>query len=122
MLTIRDYAIPLVQGLKDAGFHVYFLSNYSQKAYDECGESLAFMPYMDGGLVSFKVGMTKPDVAMYQRFLNGYDLKAEECVFIDDTVENVEAAKQIGFEGICFTSYDELLTEFEKLDVRIGGT
>ena len=122
MLTIRDYSIPLVQGLKDAGFHVYFLSNYSKKAYDECGESLAFMPYMDGGLVSFKVGMTKPDVAMYQRFLNEYSLKAEECVFVDDTAENVEAAKQIGFEGIVFTSYDGLLTEFEKLDVRIGGT
>ncbi len=122
LLIIRDYAIPLVRSLKEAGFHVYYLSNYSKKAYDECGESLAFMPYMDGGMVSFKVGMTKPDLAMYQRFLDEYGLKAEECVFIDDTAENVEAAKQIGFNGVVFTTYDELLTELEGHGIRIGGT
>ena len=113
-----DYAIPLVQGLKKAGFRVYFLSNYSRKAYDECGESLIFMPYMDGGLVSFKVGMTKPDPKMYQMFLEEYALRAEECVFIDDTAENVEAARQIGFKGIVFTSYEELQTELEKLGIN----
>lgn len=121
MLSIRDYAIPLVQRLKDAGFRVYFLSNYSKKAYDECGESLAFMPYLDGGLVSFQVGMTKPDAAMYQRLLNEYSLKAEECVFVDDTAENVEAAKRIGFEGIVFTSYDDLISELQRFGVRIGN-
>ena len=55
-----DYAIPWIDELKSRGFNVYYLSNYSKKAYDECAESLAFMPYMDGGLVSFKAGRTKP--------------------------------------------------------------
>ena len=119
MLTMRSYAIPLVQSLKEAGFHVFFLSNYSKKAYDECGESLAFMPYMDGGLVSFKARMTKPDPKMYQMFLEKYGLRAGDCVFVDDTAENVEAAKKIGFRGIVFTSYDELLLELKKLGVKI---
>jgi len=121
MLTITDYAISLVQGLKAAGYHPYYLSNYSRKAYEECGESLAFMPYMDGGLVSFKAGKTKPDSEMYQAFLDKYGLKAEECIFIDDTAENVDAAKRLGFEGIVFTSYEELLAELERSGVRLGG-
>ena len=75
MLTIRDYAIPLIKKLKEAGFHPYYLSNYSRKAYEECGESLAFMPYMDGGLVSFIAGKTKPDPEMYKAFLDKYGLK-----------------------------------------------
>ena len=58
MLVPQDFAIPLVKGLKEAGNKVYYLSNYSKKAYVECGESLSFMPYMDGGIVSFQVGMT----------------------------------------------------------------
>lgn len=120
MLTIRTYAIPLVSGLKEAGYGVFFLSNYSKKAYDECGESLAFMPYMDGGLVSFKVGMTKPDPNMYQAFLEAYDLKAGNCLFVDDTAENVEAARQLGFSGIVFTSYDEFLKELEKSGIKIS--
>ena len=120
MLTIRDYAIPLVQLLKDAGYGVYYLSNYSKKAYDECGESLAFMPYMDGGVVSFKVGMTKPDPRVYQCFLDRYRLQPENCVFIDDTEENVTAARDQGFAGIVFKSYDYLMVELKKLGMEIG--
>ena len=97
MLVIRDYAIDLVRQMKDAGYGVYYLSNYSKKAYDECAESLAFMPYMDGGLVSFKAGKTKPSADMYELFLREYWLKAEECAFVDDTEENVVAARSLGF-------------------------
>lgn len=114
MLTVRDYAIPLVKKLKEAGYHPYYLSNYSKKAYDECGESLSFMPYMEGGLVSFRAGKTKPDPLMYRMFLEEFHLAAAECLFIDDTEENVTAAKELGFSGIVFASYDALLADFKK--------
>ena len=107
-----------VQGsLKACGLGVYYLSNYSKKAYDECGESLAFMRYMDGGVVSFRVGMTKPDPRVYELFLREYGLDPAECGFVDDTPENVEAAEALGFQGICFTTYDQLI---EKLN-ELGG-
>lgn len=120
MLIMREYAIPLVQHLKNAGYGVYYLSNYSKKAYDECGESLAFMPYMDGGLVSFKVGITKPDPQVYRLFLERFGLQAESCVFIDDTEENVTAARELGFSGIVFRTYDEMAAELTKLGVEIA--
>ena len=119
MLTIRDYAIPLVKRLKAAGYGVYYLSNYSRKAYDECGESLAFMPFMDGGVVSFKVGMTKPDPRVFRCFLDLYGLQPETCAFVDDTPENVEAARALGFAGIAFKDYDGLVMELEELGVGL---
>ena len=119
MLTARDFAIPLITGLKEAGHRVYYLSNYSKKAYDECGESLSFMPYMDGGIVSFKVGMTKPDPDMFRLFLDQYVLSPESCVFIDDTAENVKTAQELGFSGIVFTSYKALLMELKELGVSL---
>jgi putative hydrolase of the HAD superfamily len=121
MLTVRDYAIPLVKRLKDAGYGVYYLSNYSKKAYDECAESLAFMPYMDGGIVSFKVGMTKPDPRVFQCFLDRFKLQPENCVFIDDTEENVIEARNQGFAGIVFKNCDVLMVELKKLGVETGG-
>lgn len=108
MLTPRDFVIPLMKELKSAGYGVYYLSNYSRKAYDECGESLAFMPYMDGGLVSFMAGKTKPDPEFFQMFLREYQLEAAECLFVDDTEENVEAAKALGMEGIVFHGPEEI--------------
>lgn len=117
MLVMRDYAIPLVRQLKQAGYGVYYLSNYSKKAYDECAESLAFMPDMDGGIVSFRVGLTKPDPRMYSTFLQQYGLQAEQCVFVDDTAENVEAAEKLGFTGIRFLSFEQLMSAFLELGI-----
>ncbi len=108
LLTAREAALPLVRELRNAGFGVYYLSNYSKKAYDECAASLSFMSCMDGGLLSFRVGMTKPDPGMYRLFLKEYGLKAEECLFVDDTEENVAAARALGFEGIVFRSFGQL--------------
>ena len=119
MLTSREYAIPLVQAIKDAGYGVYYLSNYSRKAYDECGGSLAFMPYMDGGLVSFRVGRTKPDPEMYRMFLDEFGLAADECVFVDDTEENVKTAEALGFLGILFKDRDDLLERLKESGVII---
>ena len=121
MLVIRDYAIPLVQNLKKSGYHVYYLSNYSKKAYDECAESLAFMPYMDGGIVSFRVGMTKPDPQMFRCFLEQYGLQPESCVFVDDTKENVKTAQSLGFTGIVFQSFEDLMADLKKVGVETGA-
>jgi putative hydrolase of the HAD superfamily len=120
MLTAKEFAIPLVKNLKAAGYQVYYLSNYSQKAYNECGESLAFMPYMDGGIVSFRVGKTKPDPAMYRQFLAEFGLDAGECVFVDDTPENVVAARELGFLGVEFESYDGLVAKLREFGVELA--
>ena len=119
MLVIRDFAIPLVKKLKEAGLNVYYLSNYSKKAYDECGDSLAFMEYIDGGMLSFMVGKTKPDFEMYKLFLNEYDLKPEECIFVDDTEENVVAARELGFNGIVFKTYDDMIKSLREFKIEI---
>ena len=118
MLIMRDYAIPLVQRLKSVGYGVYYLSNYSKKVYDECAESLGFMPFMDGGIVSFNVGMTKPDPRMFNCFLEQYALRPEECAFVDDTSENIEAARALGFTGVQFTSFEELIDAFNRLGIN----
>ncbi len=117
MLVIRSYAVDWVRRLKEAGYKVYYLSNYSKKAYDDCRESLAFMEYMEGGFLSFQVRATKPDPKIYTEFLAHFGLKAEECVFIDDTEENVAMAKELGFHGILFTSCESTEKQLKALGV-----
>lgn len=114
MITPRDFAIPLVKGLKEAGYNVYYLSNYSRKAYNECKDSIEFMKYTDGGVLSFQAKMSKPDPAMYKLFLEKFGLVAGETMFVDDTAENVEAAKALGFNGIVFETYEKMIEEFRE--------
>ena len=49
-----DYAIPWITALKEAGYHCYFLSNFSKIAEKECVDALSFMPLMEGGILSWK--------------------------------------------------------------------
>lgn len=119
MLTIRAFAVDLIKKIKEIGFKPYYLSNYSKKAFDECSDSLAFMDFMEGGVLSFQARLTKPNPEMYKLFLEKFNLNAEECVFVDDTAENVEVAKTLGFKGIVYESYDETIKQLAELGVNL---
>lgn len=118
MVTIRDYAISWVKELREKGYQVFYLSNFSRKAKEECEESLAFIPYMDGGILSYQDKLIKPDVAIYELLLERYGLRAEESVFMDDTLINVEAAEKVGIHGICFLNKEQAEEELRKLGVE----
>ena len=117
MVTKRDYAIPWIQRLKDQGYRVYYLSNFSAKAYEDCRDALDFMPFMDGGILSYREKVVKPDAEIYRLLLSRYSMKAEESVFIDDTAKNVEAAEALGIHGICFAAREPAEADLELLGV-----
>ena len=117
IVTIRDYAIEWVKSLKKQGFSVYFLSNFSQKIEKECEKTLVFRKEMDGGILSWKDKLIKPDPEIYKLCLTRFGLKPEESVFVDDTAVNVEAANELGIHGIVFQSreqVDQKLAELTK--------
>ncbi|MBR1930878.1 MAG: HAD family phosphatase [Lachnospiraceae bacterium] len=119
MVTPREYACPLVRALKEKGYGVYYLSNFSHKAEVQCGDALAFMPLMDGGILSYRDRLIKPDPEIYKLLLARFGLVAEECVFLDDTAANVEAAKKLGFKGIVFDTKEQALQELSEMGVDI---
>lgn len=118
MVTPRDYAIPWIKELKAKGYGVYYLSNFSYKAYVECADALDFLPYTDGGILSYRDKVIKPGKEIYDLLLSRYGLKAEESVFLDDTMKNVEAARAYGFYGICFRTKEQAEEELKKLGVE----
>ena len=118
MLGRYDYAIPWLQDLKGKGYKVYYLSNFSRKAHQECAHVLDFLPLMDGGILSYQEKLIKPDPAIYQLLLRRYGLKAEECVFLDDTKKNVEEAVRQGMAGIVFYSRELAVEKLRGLGVE----
>lgn len=118
MVTIRDYAIPWVRELKAKGYKVWYLSNFSEKTEIECADSIAFIPYMDGGILSWKDKLIKPDPKIYQLMLARFELVAEECVFIDDLPENVQGAVNEGIHGIVFKTREQVVEDLKKLGVE----
>lgn len=115
MILRYDYAIPWLQELKSRGFKIYYISNFAQKPHKECIKALDFLPEMDGGILSYQDKLIKPFPEIYQLLLNRYALKAEECVFIDDTKVNVDAAIKEGMKGIVFHTKEQACDELETL-------
>lgn len=117
LVTPRAYAVPWIKELKQKGYRVLYLSNFSRKAEAECAEALDFLPEMDGGILSYRDRLVKPDAAIYELLLSRYGLAAEECVFLDDMPVNVEAAMKLGIHGICFLSREQAQEELRRLGV-----
>lgn len=112
-----DYAIPWIEELRAKGYQTLFLSNFSEKALKDCAHAMDFVPHLDGGIFSCKVHLTKPDPAIYRLLLSQYNLTAEECVFIDDTLPNITAAESLGIHGIHFKELTQAKAALAELGV-----
>jgi len=96
-----------IKQLKEMGYKIYLLSNYSEELFSCHVKDAEFMNYIDGKVVSYELHIAKPDPAIYTALLEKYDLKPEECIFLDDREENTEAAMKLGI-----TSYTVLSEEY----------
>ena len=99
MLRPRRRMQELVRKLKSRGYCVYYLSNIPEDVLDFLTER-DLKGLFDGGVASCEVHINKPDPRIYKALLDKYQLKAGESVFIDDRLENVQAAFRLGFAGI----------------------
>ena len=97
-----------VVDLKAKGYHIYLLSNYSQEMFEKHTKGAAFLKVLDGGVISYQIHAIKPDHEIYETLLKRYGLKPEECVFLDDRLENVEGGKRAGMEAVQITSREML--------------
>ena len=91
----------LVNELKNKGYRIYLLSNASSELY-KYFHRLPGAACFDGLLVSADHGLLKPEHEIYELFLRSFGLKGGQCLFIDDTPINVEAAERAGMHGIVF--------------------
>ena len=110
-----DYAKTWIRDLKEQGYQVLFLSNYSEFIMNSRPDVLDFLPLMDGGVFSCYVGQIKPDPAIYRTICEKYGLTPEECVFLDDNKANIEAARDFGMNGIHFVSFEQADKELQEL-------
>ena len=116
MLVQYDYAIPWIKELKERGYRIYILSNWSKPAYDACqNTALSFLPLADGVVFSYKELLVKPDKKIYELICSRYGINPAEAVFLDDSEPNITSAREFGLHGILFKSYEQAKGELEEL-------
>ena len=105
-----------VRHCKDAEMKIYMLSNAGDQ-FPAVLENRPFYPLFDGFVVSAHEKLAKPDPRIYRRLCERFDLKPEECFFIDDIEANILGAASIGMRGIVFDGdYKKARKALEELE------
>lgn len=108
----------LVADLKKTGAKLYVLSNVSvgfANTYKEVPWIRDLFSLFDGIVLSGTIGIAKPGKEIFEYVLKTFDLNAEECLFVDDSAKNIEAAKALGIRGYLFDGDSEKLRSTLRL-------
>jgi putative hydrolase of the HAD superfamily len=107
-----------LDSLKNKGYRLYILSNFSEPLYNQAKEKLSFLSKVDGGYMSYQIKLLKPDPAIYQRLIKDFHIIPEHAVFLDDLLDNVAEARAQGLNAIHFTSRREAVAQLREFGVR----
>jgi 2-haloacid dehalogenase len=100
--------IKILKLLKQAGYPLYGLSNWSAETFPHALEKFDFFDLFDDMVISGDVGHVKPDPKIFQIMLKKIGRPANECLFIDDSLANITQAQKMGFATIHFQSSEQL--------------
>lgn len=103
ILDFPDYRLSFLKDLvSHTNFRLFLLSNTNElhikKVVEHMGTEnyLAFKGCFEAFYLSHEIHLRKPEPEIFKMILESNALKAEETIFIDDTLVHIEAAKKIG--------------------------
>lgn len=91
----------LMADCKAAGMKIFLLSNASHRL-NTYWQNIPGCEYFDGRVISADERCVKPMPEIYRCILERYGLKAEECMFVDDTAINAVGAMNVGMQCFVF--------------------
>jgi 2-haloacid dehalogenase len=113
--------IAILEELSTAGYPLYGLTNWSAEKFAETQPRYPFFQLFEHIVVSGAVKLIKPNPRIYQLLLERIGRPASACLFIDDSVPNVEAAQRLGFDAVHFESPDQLRAKLAQRWVLAEG-
>ena len=99
-------------------FKLICLSNVNSSHWEYLlKKKWGFLEYFDELILSHEVHMTKPDKKIFEYTIEKARCKPEEIVFIDDGINNVRTARELGIIGIKFTNKEDLVKELKNIKI-----
>ena len=89
-----------IKGLRTK-FKMGVLSNVGAGFWNYFSEEEA-MEFFDDIVLSYQVGLLKPDPRIFKLAAERLGVEPEECVFVDDDEGNVQAAENCGMQGLVY--------------------
>jgi 2-haloacid dehalogenase len=110
-------SVEILKELKKTDLKLYALTNWSAELFKHALAEYDFLHWFHGRVVSGEEGINKPEQEVYKRLLQRFAVDPRSALFIDDKEYNVDAAVNLGMDGIIFISPGQLRTELEKRSI-----
>jgi len=118
LLDFPKERIDLIKKLSEK-YNIYLLSNTNEIHYNQYIQDFEnqfgfdFNSLFVKAYYSFKTGMRKPDLEIFQTALSDSKLNPKETLFIDDLKVNIESAKYAGLQTLWFdpTKSEEIINK-----------
>lgn len=102
-LQAQPGTVALMRALRDARHPLYYLSNMPAPYADHLERHHDFMAWFEAGLFSARIGLMKPEPAIFRRAELDFGIDPARSLFIDDHAGNIEAARAAGWRALHFT-------------------
>ncbi|MEU2201167.1 HAD family phosphatase [Isoptericola sp. NPDC019482] len=109
----------LVEELRAAGVRLLGLTNWSAELFAHAADAAPATTRMEHVVVSGRVGLAKPDPAIFRHLADTHDVDPSRTVFVDDSAANVAAARELGFHGVRFTDAPALRAALRGLGLPV---
>jgi 2-haloacid dehalogenase len=106
--------VEILGRLKAAGVPCFALTNMEAETFPLRVKRYPFFSWFDGAVVSGFEGVVKPEREIFERLLERFELRAESTLFVDDSPQNVRAARELGIQAVLFESpaaFEQLLCD-----------
>lgn len=120
-LRIMDATVTAMERASAAGVPIYILSNMQHHAWAYLQQNHACFALCTGVVVSCEVELIKPDPKIYHHLCERFSLQPAECIFIDDMIENIEAARDCGWHAEQLVKIDDNEAVLNAVLDRITG-
>jgi 2-haloacid dehalogenase len=114
---VIDENVSLLGRLRQAGVPNFCITNFSGPKFSLSQKRYPFLAGFDGVIVSGDERLLKPEPEIYNLLLCRYGLKAEDCIFIDDSKANVEGARAVGMHAIHYLEPMDLAAELRRYGI-----
>lgn len=100
-------------------YPLYLLSDTNEIHFGYVRETVSTLALFDEFIVSYQVGVLKPNPRIYEEALRRSGLTARACVFTDDRPANVAGAARLGIHAVRFESPAQFASDLLRLGVVI---
>ncbi len=111
--------LALLLRLKSAGLGLHGLTNMPSPTYPMLRDRFAIMTLLETVVVSGDEKVCKPDPRIFDLALERMGLDADRVLFVDDSLKNIDAANDLGFQVHHFFEAHALERQLADLGVEM---